>query len=67
MGFMSFCSDNYSKDDVIQQCNDVIKAVRSCVSTPYIGVMECTKVYEVDGLYLCAVITRAYSKNPFIL
>lgn len=67
VGFMSFCSDNYSKDDVIQNCNDVIKAVRSCVSTPYIGVMECTKVYEVDGLYLCAVITRAYSKNPFIL
>ena len=64
IGFIVFSPD----EDVIRYRDNVIRATNSFIRTSNIdGRVYDTPTYEVDGLYLCAVITRAYSKNPFIL
>ena len=62
VGFMLFDSL-----EVIRQCKEIMLSDVDFIlaDTDLAENVCCTTIYEVDGLYMCAVITRAYSRESY--
>ena len=62
VGFMLFDSL-----EVIRQCKEIMLSDVDFIlaDTDLAENVCCTTIYEVDGFYMCAVITRAYSRESY--
>ena len=62
VGFMLF-----DTLEVIKQCKEIMLSDVDFIlaDTDLAENVCCTTIYKVDGLYMCAVITRAYSRESY--